>query len=49
VNQVEAVIRKTKAVESADKNMVIDRAESLGQVDEDCCRESFIDSSYDIV
>ena len=32
-----AVIRKTEATESADKNMVIDRVESLGQVDEDSC------------
>jgi hypothetical protein len=28
---------ETKAVESADKNTVIDRVESLGQVDEDGC------------
>ena len=33
----EAVIRKTKAIESADKNTVIDRVESLGQVNEDSC------------
>ena len=32
-----AVIRETKAVESADKNTVIDRVKSLGQVDEDGC------------
>ena len=30
----EEIIWKTKAVESANKNVVIDRAESLGQVDE---------------
>jgi hypothetical protein len=42
-----AVIRKTEATESADKNMVI---ESLGQVDEDGCTVlSFIDGGYDIV
>jgi hypothetical protein len=33
----EEVIRETKAVESTDKNMVIDRFESLGQVDENSC------------
>ena len=39
-----------KAVEAADKNVVIDRVESLGQVDEDGCTVLFfIDSSYDIV
>ena len=45
-----AVIRKTEATESADKNMVIDRVESLGQVDEDGCTVlSFIDGGYEIV
>ena len=35
---------------SADKNAVIDRAESLAQVDEDSCTVlSFIDDGYDIV
>ena len=35
---------------SADKNMVIDRVESLGQVDEDGCTVlSFIDGGYDVV
>ena len=44
------VISKTEATESADKNMVIDRVESLGQVDEDGCTVlSFIDGGYDIV
>ena len=45
----EAVIWKTKAVESADKNAVIDRVESLGQVDEyGCTVLSLIDGGYDI-
>jgi hypothetical protein len=36
--------------ESANKNMVIDRVESLGQVVEDGCTVlSFIDGGYDIV
>ena len=40
----------SKAVESADKNMVIDRVESLGQVDEyGCTVMYFIDGGYDIV
>jgi hypothetical protein len=39
-----------KAVESADKNTVIDRVESLGQVDEDGCTVLFfIDGGYDII
>ena len=46
----EAVIWKTKAVESADKNAVIDRVEGLGQVDEyGCTVLSRIDGGYDIV
>ena len=46
----EAVIRETKAVESPDKNMVIDRVKILGQDDEDGCTVlSFIDCGYDIV
>ena len=46
----EAVIWETEAVESADKNTMIDRVESLGPVDEDCCTVlSFIDDGYDIV
>ena len=46
----EAVICEAKAVESADKNAVIDRVESLGQVDEDGCTVlSFFNGSYDIV
>ena len=46
----EAVIWETKAVESADKNVVIDRVEGLGQVDEyGCTVLSFIDGGYDIV
>ena len=46
----EAVIWETKAVESAYKNVVIDRVESLGQVDEyGCTVLSFIDGGYDIV
>ena len=45
-----AVIWETKAVESADKNAVIDRVESLGQVDDDGCTVLyFIDGGYDIV
>ena len=40
----------TKAIEPADKNEVIDRVKSLGQIDEDGCTVlSFIDGSYDIV
>ena len=39
-----------KAIESADKNVVIDRVESLGQVDEDGCTVlSFIDVGNNIV
>jgi hypothetical protein len=35
---------------SADKDTVIDRVESLGQVDEeDCAVLSFIDGGYDII
>ena len=46
----EVVIRKTKAVESADKNTVIDRVKSLGQIDEDGYTVlSFITGGYDIV
>ena len=46
----EAVILVTKAAESADKNMVIDRVESLGQDDEGGCTVlSFIDGGYDSV
>jgi hypothetical protein len=46
----EAVIWETKAIESADKNTVIDRVESLGQVDEDACTVlSFINGGYDIL
>ena len=37
----EAIIRKTKAIESADKNTVIDRVKSLGKVDEDGCTVVF--------
>ena len=38
------------AIESADKNAVIDRVESLGWVDEDNCTVlSFINGGYDIV
>ena len=45
-----AVIWETKAIESADKNTVIDRVESLGQVDEDGCTVlSLIDGGYDTV
>ena len=45
-----AVIWETKAVESADKNTVIDRVESLDQVNEDSCTVlSFINGGYDIV
>jgi hypothetical protein len=46
----EAVIWETKAVESADKNVVIDRVECLGQVDEYSCTVlSLIDGGYDII
>ena len=46
----EAVILETKAVESADKNVVIDRVESLGQVDDDGCTVMpLIYGGYDIV
>ena len=46
----EAVILETKVVESADKNAVIDRVESLGQVDEYSCTVlSFIDGGYEII
>ena len=44
----EAVIWETKAVESVDKNAVIDRVES--QVDGYSCTVlSFVDDDYDIV
>ena len=37
-------------MDSPNKNVVIDRLESLGQVDEDGCTVlSFIDGGYDIV
>ena len=46
----ETVIWETKVVESADKNVVIDRVEGLDQVDEDSCTDLyFIDGGYDIV
>ena len=46
----ESVIWETKAVESADKNTMIDRVECLGQIDEDGCTVlSFIDGGYHIV
>ena len=46
----EAIIWETKAVESADKNVVIDRVESLGQVDEySFIVMSLIDGGYDVV
>jgi hypothetical protein len=39
-----------QSVESANKNVVIDRVESLGQVDEyGCTVMSLIDGDYDIV
>ena len=45
-----AIIWETKAVESANKNVVIDRVESLGQVDEYCCTVmSLIDGAYDVI
>ena len=45
-----AVIWETKAIESADKNAVIDTVESLGQVNEDGLTVlSFINAGYDIV
>ena len=44
------VIWETKAIESANKNVVIDRVESLCQVDDDYCTVlSFIDGVDDIV
>ena len=46
----EAIIWEIKAVESANKNVVIDRVGSLGQVDEyGCTVLSLIDGGYDIV
>jgi hypothetical protein len=46
----EAVIRDNKAIESTDKNVVIDRVECLGQFDENGCTVmSFIYGGYDIV
>ena len=48
--QGEAFISETNAVESADKNVVIDRVESLGQVVEDGSTVLFlIDGGYDMV
>jgi hypothetical protein len=45
VNQAES-----KAIESADRNVVIDRVETLGKVDEvGCTALSFINGGYDIV
>ena len=39
-----------QSFEFADKNAVIDRVKSLGQVDEDDCTVlSFVDGGYDIV
>ena len=50
MNQARQSFEKTKDVESADKDTVIDRVESLGQVDEDGCTVlSHINGSYDIV
>ena len=37
----EAIIRETKAVESADEDVVIDRVKSLGQVNEYGCTVLF--------
>ena len=46
----EAAIWETKAVEFANKNVVIDRVESLSQGDEySCTVMSLIDGGYDIV
>ena len=46
----EAIIWETKAVETANKNVVIDRVESLGQVDEyGCTVMSLIDGGCDVV
>ena len=46
----EAIIWETKAVEFANKNVVIDRVESLSQVDEyGCTVMSLIDDGYGIV
>jgi hypothetical protein len=46
----EAVIWETKAVKYADKNVVIDRVECLGQVDEYSCTVlSLINGGYNIV
>jgi hypothetical protein len=48
--QIGAFTLETKAVESVDKNVVIDRVESLGQVDEYSCTVwYFIDGGYDVV
>ena len=50
MSQARQSLEETEATESADKNMWIDRVESLGKVDEDGCTVlSFIDGGYDIV
>ena len=50
MNPARESFEKPRLIESADKNVVIDRVESLGQVDEDGCTVlSFINASYDIV
>ena len=49
MNQAKQSIEKPRQL-SADKNVVIERVESLGQVDEyGCAVLSFIGGSYDIV
>ena len=49
-NPGEAIIWETKADESANKNIEIDRFESFGQVDENrFTGMSLIDGGYDVV
>ena len=50
MNKARQSLEKPRLIESADKNVVIDRVEGLGQVDEEVCTVlSFIDGGYDIV
>ena len=49
MNQTRKAFEKPRLLGSADKNAVIDRVQSLDQVDEDGCTVlSFIDGGYDI-
>ena len=50
MNQAKQSFENPSLSKSADKNVVIDRVESFGQVDEDGCTVlSFINGGYDIV